>query len=130
MSDTSPARTLDKRVRIADIITAASVVWDIPESELAQPYRYGEGAKRSKAVLARAAVVLVARSMPDPPSYPMIGRALGGRDHTTIINALRRAESYEAMDPEHGKRVDRLFHHCRSMQPFVRDRMAAAQVAA
>lgn len=33
-------------------------------------------------------------------SYPQIGRRLGGRDHTTVMNACRRVEADMAADPD------------------------------
>ena len=35
-----------------------------------------------------------------PHSYPMIGDAFGGRDHTTVIHAVRTVESLRAKDAE------------------------------
>lgn len=35
-------------------------------------------------------------------SYPEIGRAFGGRDHTTILNALRRFEAENDPETMHG----------------------------
>lgn len=39
-------------------------------------------------------------------SYPQIGRALGGRDHSTIIHAYHRTEERAARDPEFAAYVD------------------------
>jgi|GEM_PF-2997554 len=42
-------------------------------------------------VVARAFAVWALRSLGQATSYPAIGRALGGRDHTTIINLHQKA---------------------------------------
>jgi chromosomal replication initiator protein len=44
------------------------------------------------------------------PGMPLstIGAALGGRDHSTIINALRRAEALARHDPDYGAKLDAL----------------------
>jgi chromosomal replication initiator protein len=33
-------------------------------------------------------------------SFPELGRAFGGRDHTTVMSAVRKVESLRATDPE------------------------------
>lgn len=57
------------------------------------------GSGRTRAIVqVRAAIVWSLRC--DPPlSYPNIGRRLGHRDHTTIINLHRRANEWRAGDP-------------------------------
>jgi len=59
-----------------------------------------QGPRRFPALIeARFAYVLVSRRRLKL-STPRIGDALGGRDHTTILHALRRAEAREAVDPD------------------------------
>ena len=41
-------------------------------------------------------------------SYGKIGRTLGGRDHTTIINACDRALYMEERDPEYAAKIKAL----------------------
>lgn len=50
-------------------------------------------------VLARAAAVLVLRETPEM-SYPDIGRMLGGRDHSTVLNLHRIGRAALAERPE------------------------------
>ena len=33
-------------------------------------------------------------------SFPELGRAFGNRDHTTVMNAVRRVESLKQKDPQ------------------------------
>lgn len=40
--------------------------------------------------------------------YTRIGRALGGRDHTTIMSSVRRAETRRQLDPDFKDLTDRL----------------------
>jgi chromosomal replication initiator protein len=41
-------------------------------------------------------------------TLPAIGRAFGGRNHTTVLHACRRAEERMAQDPETFETVRRL----------------------
>ena len=41
-------------------------------------------------------------------SFPIIGAALGGRDHTSAINAIGRAEEFRQRDPAFRMLTDRL----------------------
>ena len=50
-------------------------------------------------VNARAFAVWTLRSLGGPLSYPRIGRAIGGRDHATIINLHRKAIALRLTDP-------------------------------
>lgn len=49
-------------------------------------------------IAARALVVWLLRSVGPPASYPEIGRALGGRHHTTIIHLHQRAIALRLRD--------------------------------
>jgi chromosomal replication initiator protein len=56
---------------------------------------------------ARQVAILLTRELTDL-SLPQIGRLFGNRDHSTILNALRRAEAGLADDPELAARVNTL----------------------
>ena len=43
-----------------------------------------------------------------PRSLPEIGRMFGGRDHTTVIHAVRKVEELIAADPAIAEDVDLL----------------------
>ena len=65
------------------------------------------------AARARFAVSFVARHV-TPYSLPMIARALGGRDHGTIISQLRRAEQQrDGRDPAFARLTDKLIERYR-----------------
>ena len=38
-------------------------------------------------------------------SYPEIGRAFGGKDHTTVIHAVKKIESMLEIDPKLKKQI-------------------------
>jgi chromosomal replication initiator protein len=58
---------------------------------------------------ARQVAILLTRESTDL-SLPQIGRLYGGRDHSTVLNALRRAEASLTADPQLGARVTELRH--------------------
>lgn len=85
---------------ISDIIIAAAKLSKFTPEQI-------KGGQRHKdLVKARFAVCYVARKK--GYSFPVIGRRLGGRDHTTIMNAIDKAEVYRDYDPEFARMVDRL----------------------
>jgi len=66
------------------------------------------GAGRATVPLrARQVAIYLTREMTDL-SLPQIGRLYGGRDHSTVLNALRRVEARFAEDEELASRVRRL----------------------
>jgi chromosomal replication initiator protein len=56
---------------------------------------------------ARQVAIYLTRELTDL-SLPQIGRLYGGRDHSTILNALRRLEAGMAEDPELSQRIEEL----------------------
>ena len=53
---------------------------------------------------ARQEVCFLARRL-TPHSLPAIGRALGGRDHTTIMHAVNRVAAKTAADPAYAREI-------------------------
>lgn len=53
---------------------------------------------------ARQEVCFLARRL-TPDSLPAIGRALGGRDHTTIIHAINRVAAKTEADPAYAREI-------------------------
>ena len=67
-------------------VRLAATLWNVDELALISHRR------AIQLVEARALATWVLRNVPaQPMSYPRIGRALGGRDHATIINLHRMA---------------------------------------
>jgi chromosomal replication initiator protein len=73
------------RLTTRKIIRAAAAVFDITEEELTGNCR------QVRVVLPRQAAMTVARRLTQN-SFPELGRKFGGRDHTTIMHALRKFE--------------------------------------
>jgi hypothetical protein len=49
----------------------------------------------------------------------MIGAAIGGRDHSTILHGIRRAETFIERDPAFAAMVSKLKAECLKCDPFV-----------
>jgi chromosomal replication initiator protein len=66
------------------------------------------GASRAATPLrARQVAIFLTRELTDL-SLPQIGRLYGGRDHSTVLNSLRRVEAGIAADPELAEQVQEL----------------------
>lgn len=63
-------------------------------------------------------------------SLPQIGRALGGRDHTTVIHAVRKVESLMAADPAFAAEVKTTLEYFRGLPADPVDLMLTAQIDA
>ncbi len=65
-------------------------------------------ARRQRAVvLSRALAIYVAKET-TTASFPMLGRHLGKRDHTTVLKAYNRAREIYGSDPSFASKADRL----------------------
>lgn len=80
------------RVYIMALVDRAAELTRIPQSEICGP------AKDLECCYARYAVIRVARDA--GRSWTQIGRALGRRDHSTIISGYRRAQEIERDDDD------------------------------
>lgn len=95
-------RRLQADPPIAAIVDDAAHRLGLGVREIVAPYRDASCAH------ARFAVAWAARRAIEACSLPRIGRALGGRDHTTILHALRRADALREADPDFRRLTDRL----------------------
>ncbi len=88
-----------------------ATAFDISPEQLVGP------ARTATPLRARQVAILLTREATDL-SLPQIGRLFGGRDHSTILNSLRRAEASIAAEPELAARVNTLRSTIHS-QPLV-----------
>jgi chromosomal replication initiator protein len=77
---------------LVEIQNVVSARYGITSEELVSP------ARAARVSLPRQLAMYLARELTDE-SLPSIGRAFGGRDHTTVLHALRRAEQRMTTDP-------------------------------
>ena len=83
----------DGRPRLDDLLRLAAEVTDVPVPALKGQRRAGEIA------WPRQFAMWLIRECRRDVSYPMIGRAVGGRDHTTVMHALRRVRARQGQPP-------------------------------
>lgn len=93
-------------MRLPTIVDRAAEVFGLSRIEI-------RGASRARYVArGRFAAAWVATKR-TPCAAKEIGRELGNRDRTTVMNAVEQAEKLRAADPEFRLKTDRLLHLCR-----------------
>jgi chromosomal replication initiator protein len=85
-------RGAEKRITVDDIQKATSEHFGLKQADLISERRNRSIARPRQAAM-WLAKQLTTRSLPD------IGRRFGGRDHTTVLHAVRRIEALKADDP-------------------------------
>ncbi|HVT30859.1 MAG TPA: DnaA/Hda family protein [Lacipirellulaceae bacterium] len=90
-----------QQLKLRDILAAVARYFGLPQAQLKSHSR------RQSIVVARSIAVYLARELAGA-SYEQIGRALGGRDHTTIIHNYRKVERARANDPTVQEALDEL----------------------
>jgi len=90
-----PPSSMTTDVTHENVLTVVGQYFNVMRSELLGKERHANLA------LARCFVMYLLRYATSPRwSYPEIGRALGNRDHTTAISAVRRIETLRSTKPE------------------------------
>jgi chromosomal replication initiator protein len=99
---------------IAEVIPSTSrTVKQTPVEEIQQRVASAYGVSRAELVgssraatplRARQVAIFLTRELTDL-SLPQIGRLYGGRDHSTVLNSLRRVEAGLAEDPRLSERI-------------------------
>ena len=90
-----------RQVAPATIIKSVTVAFAVTDADVKGPRRHRH------VTLPRQVAMFLIRELTDA-SLPHIGSLFGGRDHTTVINALKRVERLIKADPDLRDRVDGL----------------------
>ena len=80
-----------RRVRIEDIQRIVSKHYNVSKADLLS-------ARRTRTIVRPRQVAMYLSKMMTPRSLPEIGRRFGGRDHTTVLHAVRKIESLVSSD--------------------------------
>jgi chromosomal replication initiator protein len=91
----------ERRVTVDEIQKAAAEHFGLRQADLVSGTRTRAVARPRQAAM-WLAKQLTTRSLPD------IGRRFGGRDHTTVLHAVRRIESLKATDPQLARDLETL----------------------
>ncbi|MCJ7422112.1 chromosomal replication initiator protein DnaA [Sphingomicrobium astaxanthinifaciens] len=86
-------RANQRRISIDEIQTKVAAHFSIRKAEMTS-------ARRAREVARPRQVAMYLSKQLTPKSLPDIGRRFGGRDHTTVIHAVKRIESLRAADAE------------------------------
>jgi chromosomal replication initiator protein len=96
----------EKRITVDDIQKAAAEHFGLKQADLGSERRTRSVARPRQAAM-WLAKQLTTRSLPD------IGRRFGGRDHTTVLHAVRRIEELRAGDPQLARDLETLIRKLR-----------------
>jgi chromosomal replication initiator protein len=94
-------RSSERRITIDEIQKKVAEHYNIRVSDM-------HSARRARQVARPRQVAMYLAKQLTPRSLPEIGRKFGGRDHTTVIHAVRRIEELSAFDPVFREDVDLL----------------------
>ncbi len=90
-----------KRVRIEDIQRIVARHYNVSRQELVSN-------RRTRVIVKPRQVAMYLSKMLTPRSFPEIGRRFGGRDHTTVLHAVRKIEELISGDTKLGHEVELL----------------------
>jgi chromosomal replication initiator protein len=94
-------RANDRRVTIEEIQKRVAEHFNIKVSDM-------HSARRSRAVARPRQVAMYLAKQLTPRSLPEIGRKFGGRDHTTVMHAVRKVEELRTADSSFAEDVELL----------------------
>ena len=94
-------RASDRKVTIDEIMRKVSEHYNIRMSDLLSPRR-NRTIARPRQVAMYLSKQLTSRSLPE------IGRRFGGRDHTTVLHAVRKVEELKSVDNQIAEDVELL----------------------
>lgn len=94
-------RASERRITIDEIQKKVAEHYNIRLSDM-------HSARRARQVARPRQVAMYLAKQLTPRSLPEIGRKFGGRDHTTVIHAVRKIEELSAYDPSFREDVDLL----------------------
>jgi chromosomal replication initiator protein len=90
-----------KRVRVEDIQRVVSRHYNVPRSDLLSN-------RRTRIIVKPRQVAMYLAKMMTPRSLPEIGRRFGGRDHTTVLHAVRKIEGQMGSDTKLAQEMELL----------------------
>jgi chromosomal replication initiator protein len=90
-----------KRVRIEDIQRIVARHYNVSRQELVSN-------RRTRVIVKPRQIAMYLAKTMTPRSFPEIGRRFGGRDHTTVLHAVRKIEELISNDQKLGHEIELL----------------------
>ena len=90
-----------KKVRIEDIQRIVAQHYNVPRTELLSN-------RRTRTIVRPRQIAMYLSKTMTPRSLPEIGRRFGGKDHTTVLHAVRKVESLMSEDGKLAKELELL----------------------
>jgi chromosomal replication initiator protein len=90
-----------KRVRIEDIQRVVARHYNVSRQELVSN-------RRTRVIVKPRQIAMYLSKTMTPRSFPEIGRRFGGRDHTTVLHAVRKIEELISNDQKLGHEIELL----------------------
>ncbi len=90
-----------RRVRIEDIQKAVARQYNVSRNDLLSD-------RRTRVIVRPRQIAMYLAKTLTPRSLPEIGRRFGGRDHTTVLHAVRKIEQLAANDPKLAREIELL----------------------
>lgn len=94
-------RAHDRRITIDEIQRQVAAHYNIRLTDMAS-------ARRSRTIARPRQIAMYLAKQLTPRSLPEIGRKFGGRDHTTVMHAVKVVEQMKGMDPVFAEDLDLL----------------------
>jgi len=89
----------EKRVRVEDILKFVSRHYNVSRTDILS-------ARRTRTIVRPRQIAMYLAKTMTPRSLPEIGRRFGGRDHTTVLHAVRKIEAERASDEKLAEELD------------------------
>lgn len=90
-----------RRIRIEDIQKVVASHYNVSKHDLLS-------ARRTRAIVRPRQIAMYLAKTMTPRSFPEIGKRFGGRDHTTVLHAVRKVEELAAADETLAQEIELL----------------------
>lgn len=90
---------VERKIRIEDILKFVSRHYNVTRTDLLS-------ARRTKTIVRPRQIAMYLAKTMTPRSLPEIGRRFGGRDHTTVLHAVRKIEGERTKDETFSNELD------------------------
>ena len=91
----------NRKIRIEDIQRAVSRHYNVSRTDMLSN-------RRTRVIVKPRQIAMYLAKMLTPRSLPEIGRRFGGRDHTTVLHAVRKVETMISDDTQLAKELELL----------------------